>query len=87
MWWFIYGLVLGAGGMRLLIWAAEDNRAISWTVWPITIFALIFGTLAVQHFFASYKEMEPKAAWMGLLFMGIPAVIFAGIAIWLFIPS
>jgi hypothetical protein len=31
--------------------------------------------------------MEPKAAWMGLIFMGIPALIFAGIASWLFVPS
>ena len=86
MWWFIYGLCLGAGGMRLLMWAGDDNVAVAWYVWPITIIALISGTLAVQNFFASYKEMEPKAAWMGLLFMGIPAVILAGFASWLFIP-
>ena len=86
MWWFIYGLCLGAGGMRLLMWAGNDNVTVAWYVWPIAIIALVFGTLAVQNFFASFKEMEPKAAWMGLIFMGIPAVIFAGIASWLFIP-
>ena len=85
MWWFLYGLILGAAGMRIFMWVRIENVKVAWYAWLISVIALIFGTLAVQHFFASYAEMEPKAAKMGLLFMGIPAIVLGCIASWLFI--
>ncbi|MBW1802512.1 MAG: dehalogenase [Deltaproteobacteria bacterium] len=85
MWWFIYGVILGAAGMRMVMWARTESVNVAWFAWPIAVIGLIFGTLAVQNFFASYAEMEPKAAKMGLLFMGIPAIILGCIALWLFI--
>ena len=87
MWWFIYGLVLGAGLMRLIVWVQGESISVGWYVWLITALALLLGTLTGQHFFASHKEMEPKAAWMGVLVMGVPAIILAGIASWLFLAA
>jgi hypothetical protein len=87
MWWFLYGLVTGAGGMRLIMWVIQENVTVGWYVWLIAALALLLGTLTGQHFFASYKEMEPKAAWMGVLVMGVPTLILAGIASWLFLAA
>ena len=25
MWWFLYGLIIGAGGMRLVVWVLDEN--------------------------------------------------------------
>ena len=87
MWWFLYGLFVGAGGMRLVMWVCEESIAVGWYAWPLGAIALALGALAAQNFFASYKEMEPRAAWMGLLFIGVPALIVAGIVTWLFLSA
>lgn len=85
MWWFIYGLILGAGGMGLRNWYQAGNITVGWYVWPIMGLALALGTLAVHHFFASRAELEPKAAWMGLLVIGLPAVFLSGLVTWFFV--
>ena len=77
MWWFLYGLVLGAGAMGMLV--HQGKIVVNWYVWVMALLALALGTLTVQHFFASLKEMEPRAAWMGLLFLGLPALILGGV--------
>jgi len=87
MGWFIYGLIVGAGGMRLVQWAQSENRNVGWYVWVIGVMAVLLGALTLQHFFASRKELEPKAAWRGALFMGVPALLLAGVAAWLLLSS
>ncbi len=87
MGWFIYGLIVGALGMGLVQWAQDESRHLSWTIWVIGAMAVLLGGLALQHFFASRKELEPKAAWRGVLFMGIPAILLASAAAWLLFSS
>lgn len=85
MWWFIYGVALGVGGTVLVNWVLGENIAVAWYVWPIGLLALALGTLAVQNFFASKAELEPKAAWMGLLVIGLPALLLSGLTVWFFV--
>jgi uncharacterized membrane protein YiaA len=82
MWWFLYGLIVGAVVMRIGVWVKEGKISINWYIWVMGVMALVLGTLAVQHFVASRKEMEPRAAWMGLLFLGAPALALASFALW-----
>jgi len=86
MWWFLYGLVVGAGAMRLIIEVQKGNMSVAWYVWPLGALTLFLGALTVQNFFASYDEMEPRAAWMGVIFMGVPCLILAGMVTWLLLP-
>jgi phosphate/sulfate permease len=79
VWWFLYGLIVGAGVMRLVTWAQQGQIAVAWYVWPLMALVLLLGALTGQHFFASYKELEPRAAWMGVLFIGVPCLILAGV--------
>jgi len=67
--------------MRLIIWVQQGHITIPWYAWVIGIIALLVGALALQTFFASFQEREPRAAWLSLLFMGVPTLILAGIAI------
>ncbi len=81
MWWFLYGLIVGAGAMRLLIWDLEGHMEITWVAWLIGILTLLQATFTIQTFVGSFKEREPRAAWMSLLFMGIPTLILAAITV------
>jgi hypothetical protein len=78
---FFYGLFVGAGAMRLIIWLTEGTLTIPWYGWVTGIIAFLFLSLALQTFFASFQERAPRAAWLSLLFMGVPALIFASITI------
>lgn len=83
MWlsWFIFGLFVGAGVMYLVLWLHRRQTKVTWYEWLMGAIGLILVVLIVQNFSGSYAEMEPKAAWMGVLVMGIPAVILLGFAI------
>lgn len=87
MWWFFYGLIVGAGLMRVVVWVQAGSIAVDWFVWAMAALAVILGALTVQNFFASYRELEPRAAWMGVLFMGVPCLILAAVVTWLLLPS
>ncbi len=78
---FFYGLLVGDGVMRILIWVAEGSIVIPWYGWIIGIITFLITTLTLQTFFASFQEREPKAAWMSLLFMGVPTLILATVTI------
>ena len=85
MWWFIYGVILGAGGMALRDWYVAENITVGWYIWPLMALALALGTMAVHHFFASHAELEPKAARVGLLIFGVPALLLCGVVVWAFV--
>ena len=79
MFWFFYGLFVGAGVMRLLIWDLEGRTEITWIAWLLGILTILLATFTIQTFIASFQEREPRAAWMSLLLMGVPTLIMAAI--------
>ncbi len=87
MWWFFYGLIVGAGVMRLVVWIQAGGIAVNWYVWAMGVLVVVLGALTAQNFFASHRELEPRAAWMGVLFMGVPCLILAAVVTWLLLPS
>jgi len=76
---FLYGLLVGAGAMRLFLWLREGSMTLQWYGWVTGIVAFLLATLALQTFFGSFQEREPRAAWLSLLFMGVPALILFAI--------
>jgi len=81
MWWFLFGLVLGAGILALVLWTGARKIRMTWYEWIMGIASLIFILLVVQNFVGSVGEAEPRAAWMGVLFLGIPAVVLGVLAV------
>jgi hypothetical protein len=79
MLWFIWGLIVGGGAMRLIIWDLEGQLEITWVAWLLGILTMLLATFTIQTFVGSFQEREPRAAWMSLLFMGIPTLILAAI--------
>lgn len=78
---FLYGLLVGAGAMRLLIGIKEGSVSIPWYGWGIGITAFLLATLTLQTFIGSFREREPRAAWLSLLFMGVPALVLTTITV------
>ncbi len=81
MWWFLFGLVLGAVILALILGIRASKVRLTWYEWIIGIVALVLILLIIQNFVGSYAEYQPRAAWMGVLFMGIPAVILGVLAV------
>jgi hypothetical protein len=81
MWWFLFGLVLGACVLALLRWKSAKNINMTWYEWIMGIASLILILLVIQNFIGSVAEEETRAAWMGVLFLGIPAVILGVVAV------
>lgn len=81
MWWFIFGLLLGAAILAFVLWVRSRKIKVTWYEWLMGSLALLLILLIIQNLFGSYAEFEPTAAWMGVLFMGIPAVILAVLAV------
>ena len=71
MGWFLYGAIVGAGGMKLALHPAS----VGLHVWILGAVTLALGALTVHHVFASFKEREPRAAWRGLVLMGVPTLV------------
>ncbi len=81
MYWFIYGLIIGAGSMRLGTLILEGSITIPWYAWVTGIITFLLLTLVLQTFFASYEEREPKAARMALIFLGVPTLVLGVITV------
>lgn len=83
MLWLIIGVLLGVGGWWLVSWTRKQNLRVTWYEWLLGVIALLFALLAIQNFTASFAELEPQAAWILLALFGVPALIFAAIALFL----
>ena len=81
MWWFLFGLVLGAGILALVLWIRARKIRTTWYEWIMGLAALLLILLILQNFVGSIVEEETRAAWMGVLFLGIPAVILGVLAV------
>jgi biotin transporter BioY len=81
MGWFLFGLVLGVCILGLLRWKSAKKIRMTWYEWVMGIASLILILLVIQNFVGSIGEEETRAAWMGVLFLGIPAVILGVLAV------
>ncbi len=69
-------------GVAVIVWLLVKKVALRWYEWLIGIVGYLLALLALQNWAASLKEVEPRAAWILLLMIGIPAVMLLVIA-WL----
>jgi len=76
--WTILGLVIAAGAVTLVSWVRVKQHRLRW--YEVTL--LVVGTLilvfTIEVFTGSLAELEPRAAVMALVFMGLPGLIVLG---------
>lgn len=78
--WFIYvivGFLMGGGAVMVWHFLKNASRKLVWYEWILLILSNITFMLMCQTFIASFQEYEPQAAWLSLVFMGIPILIMA----------
>lgn len=75
-WYFLFGFI--SGGSVVSIWTFLKKKAITfcWYEWILSTVAFLFLILMVQTFVASLYEGEVRAAWMSIVFLGVPMLIF-----------
>jgi hypothetical protein len=78
--WLIFGLVVGAGLVALILWLRSREIAVTWYEWLIGILGLLLVLFTLQNFIASFAEHEEVAAWTFLWIFGVPAVVLLAIA-------
>ena len=76
-WYVLLGFILG--GATLYLWGFFKEKAIKlvWYEWILVVLSFAVFLFLGQTFIASFAEGEPRAAWMSVVFMGLPIVIMA----------
>lgn len=76
-WYVLVGFLMGGGAV--LIWQTLRKVSLKpvWYEWILIILSFITFLFMSQTFIASFQEHEPVAAWLTLVFMGIPMLIMA----------
>ena len=83
--WWLYGVVIGAGGYALIYWAGNQTPPPAWYAWVLLVLGIGGLTFTWHHFVESCAELEPKAGWVGLGFFGVPSCIVSALAVWSFV--
>ena len=76
-WYVVVGFIMGGGAVML--WSTLKNASLKlvWYEWVLMILSFIMFMFMSQTFIASFQEYEPLAAWLTVVFMGIPILIMA----------
>lgn len=78
--WFLFGNVVG-GGIMTLWFSMKDKITFRWYEYLLTSLAVLILGFMMQTFWSSFQEFEAQAAWMSIIFMGIPFIIIAVIIV------
>ncbi len=82
--WFLYvliGFLMGGGAVYLWYVLKEKAIKLVWYELVLTVLAFITFLFMGQTFIASFAEGEPRAAWMTVVFMGLPIIIMTVVAV------
>jgi cation transport ATPase len=75
LWWFAFGVLVGAAGTVYFYSLKTKGTNLRWYEWLLAVLTVFLAGFAIQNFFASFAEKEPQAAWLSLVFIGVPTVI------------
>ena len=78
--WFIIALVLGIGVAWLVMFLRSRNIKVTWYEWLIGVVGLLVLLFTIQNFVTAFAEVEPKAAWLFLPVVGLPAILLLVVA-------
>jgi len=73
--------IVAMAGVAVMVWLlAKKSNLLRWYEWLIGISGYLLALVALQNWAASLQEVEPRAAWILLMIIGIPALILLVIA-------
>ncbi len=74
-WYMLIGFLLGGGVVYLWSYLKDKAEKLVWYEWVLFILAGLTFVMLGQTFIASLKEGEIQAAWMSVVFLGVPIII------------
>lgn len=79
-WYVLIGFLLGGGAVYLWSYLKDKTVKLVWYEWVLFILAGFVFILLGQTFIASLEEGQNRAAWLSVVFFGIPIVIMLVVA-------
>ncbi len=79
MGWTIFGILLGAGVLAVILWLRKRDSKVTWYEWLIGVVGVLLLVTATQHYIASSAEMYITAAWLGALIFGGSGLILLAV--------
>lgn len=79
MGWTIFGFLLGASVLAVILWLRNRGSTVAWYEWLIGVIGVLLLVTATQHYVASMAEMYTTAAWLGALIIGLPGIILLAV--------
>lgn len=76
-WYVLVGFFLGGGAVYLGVFLKEKIIKLKWYEWILVVLGFVLFVFMTQTFIASLGEGETQAAWLSLLFLGLPIVLIA----------
>jgi hypothetical protein len=76
-WYVLLGFIMGGGATYLYIVLKEKTVKLVWYELTLTIVSFVTFMFLGQTFIGSFNEHEPRAAWLTVVFLGLPIVIMA----------
>jgi uncharacterized membrane protein len=74
-WYVLVGILLGGGGVFLGFILKDKKIRFKWYEWILVVLGFLLFLFLGQTFIGSFNEGENRAAWMSLLFIGLPIVL------------
>ena len=74
-WYVLIGFLLGGGAVYLWSYLKEKAVKLVWYEWVLFILAGLIFMFLGQTFIGSFEEGESQAAWLSVVFMGVPIII------------
>ena len=76
-WYVLLGFVMGGGAAYLHAYLKVKMSKLNWYELLLTVLIFIAVLFMGQTFIASFYEGENRAAWLTLVFMGLPIIVMA----------
>lgn len=76
-WYVLVGFLMGGGAVIIWHFLKKASLKLVWYEWILLILCFVVFMFMAQTFIASFQEYQPQAAWLTLVFMGIPILLMA----------
>lgn len=80
-WYILVGFLMGGGAVMIWYILKNNHLKLVWYEWILLILCFVTFMFMSQTFIASFQEFEPKAAWLSIVFMGMPVLLMAVVVV------
>jgi len=78
--WFMIGMLVGVLVLGLIWLMKRNNLSLTWYEGLIGVIGMVMLLFTIQNYFGSLAEIEPKAANLFLLVIGLPGIILLALS-------